>query len=475
MTRPTPPSAAAIPRKTTSSAATASRAIALQPGASGNQLLGNQIGMAGPSSNGLYSQDGNGAEGVLILSSGSCRIRSHQYSFEQLHRRCYLDSGNLISGNTLTGVRLVGVGANRNLIQSNYIGVGPGGGFIFGTENPGNGDAGTVSASRTARSTSDRRFHAQSRQRDRLEPRGRSLHRGSAPTVVGGVPVPATATGNSVANNMIGLTADGSQVLGNDQEGVALLRPEQYDRTRQRDLREPAGSRDLRADRHAEPRERQLDRHGQPRACSDFGNAIEGILISNSPANTIQGNATGSQVISGNQVGVAIVGAASTQNIVAGNLIGSDQTGFNRPGQQAEGVLISGASNNTIGGNLASAQNLISANHWGISSTAPGDGQPDRRATTSAPTSPALRPGQRSRSGHHQQLRQPQHDRRDQRGPGQQDRLPGRWRGARCSRGPGTGSCPTASSRTAVGIDLVAPGDPARHHAESTRRPDRSQ
>ena len=41
----------------------------------------------------------------------------------------------------------------------------------------------------------------------------------------------------------------------------------------------------------------------------DFGNAIEGILISNSPANTIQGNATGSQVISGNQVGVAIVGA----------------------------------------------------------------------------------------------------------------------------------------------------------------------
>ena len=51
------------------------------------------------------------------------------------------NSGNLISGNTLTGVRLVGVGANRNLIQSNYIGVGPGGGFLFGTENPGNGDA----------------------------------------------------------------------------------------------------------------------------------------------------------------------------------------------------------------------------------------------------------------------------------------------------------------------------------------------
>ena len=36
--------------------------ILVEPGASGNQILGNQIGMAGPSTNGLYSQDGNGAK-----------------------------------------------------------------------------------------------------------------------------------------------------------------------------------------------------------------------------------------------------------------------------------------------------------------------------------------------------------------------------------------------------------------------------
>ena len=47
------------------------RSSPVQPGASGNQILGNQIGMAGPSINGLYVQDGNGAEGVLIESSGS--------------------------------------------------------------------------------------------------------------------------------------------------------------------------------------------------------------------------------------------------------------------------------------------------------------------------------------------------------------------------------------------------------------------
>ena len=40
------------------------------PGASGNQVLGNQIGVVGPLDNGLYATDGNGAEGVWIQSSG---------------------------------------------------------------------------------------------------------------------------------------------------------------------------------------------------------------------------------------------------------------------------------------------------------------------------------------------------------------------------------------------------------------------
>src|SRR5262249_35371253 len=42
----------------------------LQPGASGNQVLGNQIGVIGPIQ-GYYYQVGNGAEGVLIQSSGN--------------------------------------------------------------------------------------------------------------------------------------------------------------------------------------------------------------------------------------------------------------------------------------------------------------------------------------------------------------------------------------------------------------------
>ena len=47
--------------------------VLLEPGSSGNQVLGNQIGVVGPI-DGFYFQAGNGAEGVLIESSGTAAI-----------------------------------------------------------------------------------------------------------------------------------------------------------------------------------------------------------------------------------------------------------------------------------------------------------------------------------------------------------------------------------------------------------------
>ena len=52
-------------------AANGAQGILLLPGASGNQVLGNQIGVIGPSSNGLYFQRPNGGDGVWIQSSGT--------------------------------------------------------------------------------------------------------------------------------------------------------------------------------------------------------------------------------------------------------------------------------------------------------------------------------------------------------------------------------------------------------------------
>ena len=98
--------------------------ILLRPGASGNQILGNQIGVAGPSDNGLYVQDGNTAEGVLILSTGSLSDPlGITYSSSNFIGSA--TGGNVISSNGGAGVHIVGVGANRNLVQGNYIGVAP--------------------------------------------------------------------------------------------------------------------------------------------------------------------------------------------------------------------------------------------------------------------------------------------------------------------------------------------------------------
>jgi len=80
------------------------------PGAAGNQILGNQIGMAGPSINGLYVQDGNGAEGVLIQSSGSL-ADPQDIDYASSNFVGSATGGNVISGNTGAGVHLVGAGA----------------------------------------------------------------------------------------------------------------------------------------------------------------------------------------------------------------------------------------------------------------------------------------------------------------------------------------------------------------------------
>ncbi len=93
--------------------------------------------------------------------------------------------------------------------------------------------------------------------------------------------------------------------------------------------------------------------------------------------NTIGGTtAAARNIISGlNGPGVTIAGATTTGNVVEGNYLGTDQTGTMPLGNQTygagpfgvfynpgDGVIISGASGNTIGGASAGAGNLISAN-----------------------------------------------------------------------------------------------------------------
>ena len=74
-----------------------------------------------------------------------------------------------------------------------------------------------------------------------------------------------------------------------------------------------------------------------------FGNAYEGVLHRRLLGQHDPGQCRGSQVISGNQVGVELNGSQATQNLVEGNFIGIDKTGLADLGNKNEGVLIEGA------------------------------------------------------------------------------------------------------------------------------------
>ena len=83
-----------------------------------------------------------------------------------------------------------------------------------------------------------------------------------------------------------------------------------------------------------------------------------GVVLTGSANNTIGGAAASARnVISANGVeGVEITGAASTNNLVQGNLIGTDKTGAVPLGNLAYGVEIeAGANLNTVSGNVISA------------------------------------------------------------------------------------------------------------------------
>jgi titin len=98
------------------------------------------------------------------------------------------------------------------------------------------------------------------------------------------------------------------------------------------------------------------------------GNTYAGVAISGATNITVGGTAAGAgNLISGNiGNGVRVELTASTGNLVQGNLIGTDVTGTEALGDGSDGVdsavlIDASASNNTIGGTVGGAGNVISA------------------------------------------------------------------------------------------------------------------
>ncbi len=102
---------------------------------------------------------------------------------------------------------------------------------------------------------------------------------------------------------------------------------------------------------------------------ADLGNTLSGVLVTTAN-NTIGGTVAGAgNVISGNnRFGITVQTTSATGNNVQGNLIGTNAAGTGAIGNSLSGITLYDAGSNTIGGTTAAARNVISGNlHSGVS------------------------------------------------------------------------------------------------------------
>ena len=117
------------------------------------------------------------------------------------------------------------------------------------------------------------------------------------------------------------------------------------------------------------------DPDGTPGSGDELGNISDGVFISSAPGNTIGGTDAGAgNVISGSgAAGVEIYDVGATGNYIQGNMIGTDVDGTDDLGNTADGVYINNAPSNIVGGVTTSARNVISGNgNSGVSSREQG-------------------------------------------------------------------------------------------------------
>ena len=106
-----------------------------------------------------------------------------------------------------------------------------------------------------------------------------------------------------------------------------------------------------------------------------IGNGQNGVFLNGSPVNTIGGTTSGAgNLISGNLLsGVSFFGAATTGNLLLGNRIGTNAGGTLPVGNMQDGVLLTDAPGNFLGGTEPGSRNIISGNAGdGISLTGAG-------------------------------------------------------------------------------------------------------
>jgi hypothetical protein len=288
----------------------------------GNVVLGNRIGTNAAGTAAL----GNSGDGIIAFS-GSNTIGGGAPG-----------AANLVSGNTGSGVDLVG---NTNLVAGNLI----------GTEAAGmmplpNGNDGVILFS------SDNTVGG-------LTAAAGNLISGNGKN---GIEVAAAgATGNVIQGNRVGTDQPGTGALANGSDGVLVFGVANI----------VGGSAAGAGNLISGNAHHGVDLDGNQNVVAgnlvgtdgsgkaSLGNGGDGVAVFSS-GNTLGGATAGSgDLISGNGgSGVSLVGGS---NVVEGDSVGTDLAGGAALGNGLDGVAVYGAGN-TVGGNVAGCGNLISAN-----------------------------------------------------------------------------------------------------------------
>ena len=351
-------------------------------GTTGNLVEGNYIGTDVTGSHALSNGDTtNGADGVAITDGASGNSIGGMSA----------GAGNVIAATIGSGLAIVGPGSNDNVVAGNFIGTDATGTYPLGNSVYGivvvdaassNTIGGTTTAARNVISgnagsgvyLSDPGTNDNVLEGDYIgtDVTGtKALGNGSGAVVIGGIVIV-----NGAAGNTIGGTTTGARdlVSGNAGAGVTIYGPGTTDTVVSGDY---IGTDDTGT--HA------LD------------NTTMGVnILEGASGNTIGGTLAGAgDVISGNlNDGVDISNAGTENNVVEGDFIGTDDTGAHALSNDGSGVSIfADASNNTVGGTLAAARDVISgtaSTAWSSSTWAPKTTL--WRGTTSAPTPPAPTP-----------------------------------------------------------------------------------
>jgi hypothetical protein len=298
--------------------------LILGPG--NNTLQGNWIGTNAGGSPFV----GNGTNGVNVEGAGNNLIGGTTAG-----------AGNTISGNGINGILLA---SDNNTVAGNSIGVAPAGYYAVG-----NSISGLSITSGTGNTIGG------------LTAGARNVISGNG---VNGISI--NSAGNLVEGNWIGLDTTGTNALANHFGVYIAGTGNTIGGTVDGAGNVISGNADG-LDFYGNFNTVQGNRIGtDPSGTTAIGNDY-GVYISGT-GNVIGGTTAGaSNVISGNNVdGIYLSGIngapVGTDNVIQGNLIGTDATGTVGLGNTQDGIYLSQADHNTIGSTDPAAGNVISAN-----------------------------------------------------------------------------------------------------------------